>query len=1001
MTVTISIKVDGNDVTDDVIIEQARFEYATDGNIGTAQIRVRDYRGGPYVPGYFKVSHEMTLDIDGVRVWGGYVMKVTRTYPFAATENAVPDDEIRYWQLDGNDYNILLRRRKLYDKEDPVKQMKTYNAADNPTDKEIIADMCNLYLDIEDDGFEAGTGDDVINLDNVIELGELYWVEECSEEFQAASPGMDWADGMRSVIDWSGGVFYIGPATPNQSFKGPVFYYHDVNTATGPYELNDRPASDPGSEGVRNFVYTEDATEQATEALVWGAGQGSQDMVFWRETATSEQSTYGTWQWGDFHQSMYLEECVKHRAKTYIHGSRLSKRGHKTPKDSWDVTMFKPDFKVGDVVDVHSYIHDITDTVPIRRYSVTFPTYNEAQFDLHLSHYYDTAYSTYMWWEQPGPAGPWHEEYISIGDAAHPGALSIGGRGIIRHSKGYAPGITHLLNEPLDFLGYEGHTIGSSFRHDYQPWYGDYWGDPNACCGISLGIWHCRTYTQNQMWLGIPGLNVSTEAFLFIDGFKFGREGLANGPVIVSIASDDDLVIDGNTITGGGYASAFWKHDDGGSPPGTKLEDIYVGGPLKDDADPPFSHNYSGTWGSYEYAPPIIIPGHLLRTTQSTAGYDNPQNIGAPRNWLVFTPAWVPTQFSTSEHKWCNDGGACDYYIAKGQGPREEGIGHSGGAPGLWSHYDSMTYGEGNDYWWINPYQNEYDQGLDKNEFGDGQYYSPSPDGDGYYYTRYPYIPGTLQVTINGRQLVIGQEYWESNPVTGQFRVNISGYPDGMFVRYRIADPTASPHPGWADYYLPHDGPGHYQDIPNGRYYRPRYRSQVGWGTQWDSYNCTPAACCHFIDRSTLGAKQPTPPEVNSAMQSIGVWRGTSGASINDAARVNREYYKQYVLNPGIVNWNTFVNLLAEGRGAQLTGNSSALIPYGLNAPFTGFHALYVNEIRSDGYMFVYDSAFSLNNTQGITPGWYPPAAIQAYAEARSGSKDQIWAIYTRKTPRM
>lgn len=1005
MPTTIVITVDGNDITDDVIIQNARFDYATDGNIGNAQVKVRDMRGGPYVPGYFKVGQEMTLDVGGKRVWGGYVMKVTRTYPFPATENEDPDTEERYWVLDGNDYNILLRRRKLYDKTDPIKQMKEYNQGD--TDKQIISDMCNLYLDLDGDGFQAGTGDDVINLDNVIELGELYWVANCSEAWQAASPGMDWADGMRSVVDWSGGVFYIGPATPDQSFKGPVFYYHDVNSATGPYELNDRPASDPGSAGVRNFTYVEDATELATEALVWGAGQGSQDMVFWRETATSEQSTYGTWQWGDFHQSMYEEECVKHRAKTYIHGSRLSKRGHKTPKDSWDVTIFKPDFLVGDVVDVHSYVHNVTDTVPIRRYQVTFPTHEEAQFDLHLSHYYDTAFATYMWWEQPAPAGPWHEEAISIGDYPHPGALAIGGRLIFRHYKGASPSISKLKDEPLDFLGYEGHRIGSSFIHSYKPWYGDYWGDPNACCGISLGIWHDETWCHNQMWLGLPALNTATEAQLFIDGFEFGREG-KGGVVDISVVSDFDYVIDGNDIVGGGYASAFDAHTDGAVAPGTLIESVDISGPIRDDARPAYGHFYSGNWGSYNQAPSIIIPGQLLRTAQSAAGYNNPSNIQPPRNWLVFTSPWVPTQFSTTEHRWCPDGACCDYGIAKGQGPCEQGHGGSGGSQPLWDHFTGMTYGEGNDYWWINPF-NETDPTLDQNEFGDGRYYSPSPDANGYFYTRYPYIPGTLQVSINGRSLVLGTEYWETNPAIGQFRVNVQGSPTGMQVRYKIADPTASPHPGWGGYYDPGEiGGGHYQDVPNGRYYRPVFRSQLGWGTQWDGYNCTPAACCHFIDRSTHGAKKPTPPQVNSAMQSIGVWRGTSGASINDAAAVNRQVYGQYVLNPGIVSLQQFINLLAEGRGAQLTGNSNALKAWDLHArseytgqPFTGFHALYVNEVRSDGYFFVYDSAFRVNSKYGITPGWYPAAAIQAYASARSGSTQRVWAIYTRKTPKL
>lgn len=1016
---TISIKVGGNDITADCLITGAQFEYLTDGNIGTSTVVVKDTRSGPYAPGYFNVGDEMTLDVDSVRVWGGYVMKVTRLYPHPAIPNEDPDTEPRYWQLTGNDYNILLRRRKLYNKADPTLQMKIYNADDEPTDKEIIRDMCNLYLDIEDDGFEAGTGGDVINLDDVIELGKLYWVEECTEEWQAASPGMDWADGMRSVCDWSGGVFYIGPKSSDGGHLGPTFYYHDVNTATGPYEVNDRPASDAGSKGIREFSHNLDATELFTEALVWGAGLGSQEVVFWRETATTQQSTYGTWQWSDFHQSMYKEECVKHRAKTFIHGSRLSKRGHKNPRESWDITTFEPDFQVGDVVDVASYIHGVQDNVPIRRMKITFPTHKDARFDLHLSHDYDTAYSTNMWWEQPNPAGPWHEEYISIGEADG-GTIDWGNVGWIRATFGsrdefHEPwGDTEwAMDAPnFDLLGTK--RFFGAFLGRGMP--SVLWYDPDCCCGVGVGCWHADAYVANQLWIGFSGLNAPTDAMLYIDGARFAREGVG-GDVIVSVVQDHDLEIDEgtNTITGGGFASAFYANGHSQIVPGTPIETIDASGPLLDATDPPYYHWYSGSWGSYNTAPPIIIPGGLMRLTQSTAGYNNPSNIGPPKNWLVFTPSWTPTAGADRDgQKYCNNYMYCDnQYVglpASAQGPGPEGLGGSGHCDGLKLYKDIPgnigAYGTG--YFWINPF-NETDDTLDKNEWGDGRYVSPSPDGDGYYYTRYPYVPGTLQVSINGRNLVLGQEYWETNPATGQFRINITGYPDGMQVRYRIAAGYTSDNPGYGDYYyVPPDGTGHYQDVPNGRYYRPRFRSQLGWGTRWDGYNCTPASCCHFIDRSTLGAKQPTPPQVNSAMQSIGVWRGTNGASINDAAAVIRSVYNQYVLNPGIVGFQTFINTLAEGRGAMMTGNSTALVKYNLHArseytgtPFLGFHSLYANEVRSDGKFFVYDPAFRVNSRYNITPGWYPEAAIRDYAAYRSGSTNRIWAIYTRKTPRI
>lgn len=1009
---SISIKYDGDDITSDCLIAETQFEYLTDGNIGNATVIVKDLRGGTYTPEYFKVGNELTLDVDGVRMWGGYVMKVAQNYPHAAVTNDDPGAEARYWTLLGNDYNILLRRRKLYNKASPATQMKIYKADDEPTDKDIIRDMCNLYLDLDGDGFEAGAGDDVIDLSNVVELGALYWVSECAETWQAASPGMDWADGMRSVCEWSGGVFYIGPADPTQTFKGPVLYYHDVNTATGPYEVNDRPASDPGSKGVREFSHNLDGTELATDALVWGAGMGSQEVVFWRETATTEQNTYGTWQWSDFHQSMYKQECVKHRAKTYIHGSRLNKRGHKKPKESWDIVTFQPDFQIGDVVDVASYIHGVQDTVPIRRMRITFPTHKDAKFELHLSHDYDTAYSTNMWWEQPKQAGPWHEEYISLDRSSGRTtgqAIGWGGRGKMHTYNRNTAGTSKELNNPLDFLGYD-NNVGTHYNWANVPWYHTY-------CGVGVGGWRVDGWGEHSLWIGLTALDAPTENWLYVDSKKFSRTGVG-GDITISVVKDYPLTNDGVQITGGGYGSAFWAHSDAGSPPGQPIESMSCLGPLVDLNEPAGWHWWVGYWGSWEVPPPLFIPGAYMALKTDVTGLTNPLNLQQPRTWLVFTPQWgLHAGVDRDGQKYypvgriyfgTGDGapGYCDNrYLGlpgAGLGPREGGYGGSGAAD-IKPWFDQSVYGT--DYWWIKPPKNLYDRSPSIDEYGDGRYYSIAPDApNGYFYTLYPYVPGTLQVSISGRQLIPGREYWETNPVTGQFRISLGDWPDGMQVRYRISSPIATPNRSLDGYYyIPPDGTGHFMDVPGGMYYRPRFRSQLGWGTSYDAYNCTPASTCHFVDRSTLGAKQPTPPEVRTAM---GIT--AQGTSLQDAADVIRSHYIQYVLNPGILSYAQFVNLVAEGRGAQLTGNSTALVKYNLHArsestgqPFLGYHSLYVNEVRSDGYLFVYDPAFRVNSRYQITPGWYPPAAIQDYAAYRSGSTGKVWAIYTRKTPRI
>lgn len=1013
---TIVIKYNGTDITEDVVLRDAEFRSRTDASIGDAIFRVLDRKGGFYTKDYFKAGNEVTLDVDGVRVWGGYVYTVSYDYPGVAwkIEPATP----RFFSIKCVDYNILFHRRVLWNKARPEYQMKQYTASGGPdSDKAIIRDMVNLYLDLSGDGFQSG-GSDAIDLSNVIELGDIFWLANCSTTWQAASPGMKWGDGMRHIASWSGAVFYIGPANPSQTHKGPTLYYHDVNTKTGPYELNDRPASDPGSAGVQSFEYIEDITQMATEALVWGAGMGSDEMVFWRETADAAVAEYGTWQWGDFVTTMWLLECIQHRAKTYVHGSRQNKRGHKQPKKSWKATIFTPDFQVGDVVDMHSYVFDIQDNVPIREITITFIGPTTPRFDLLLSHEMDTAYGTAMWWDPDDPARPdregpgdggggfgntWYTQTIplGIGPIITPGPESppLDGRyncypgpeaALVDKIRWWSDGTVERLGP--DFIPFDGNTEFGSYleRINNVPWYAC------PCPGVGLGCWWGRSVKLQFVYqIHIPeGFNNT----LYVLGEKIRYQGQPGEFVGTLITSEDEyqhfhevdydgdaskVPVPGMSMGGGslGGTGTYQPNNgmDGGfyDPTVTGEPIVKVGNqdvmegrlPPLQNGECAYYHWYSGCWGGYSSIPTISIDG-------APPG----QNI-----YLVFTPKWEVEPVHNLAQAYC-DVGYWPNSIAAGQGPAAEGLGGSGSYE-LPLTLDTIYCGDSG-------YDDTGPSPLDNT--GVGYYQGPA---DYVYYTHFPYVPGSLEVYVGG---IPYHSFVEMDPATGQFSVHIGGiYSYGAFdIRYMASSPDPTEFGGMGDYNSEEGVDNNDSDEGGpvgGAVLRPRFVSAFGWQSEFDGANVPFAQICHFIERTTQGTRLVTPPQVRSS-SGISHLGQISLANIRDILNIQGVGY----WFPGTVSFETLKSGINEGRGAILVGDPVAM---GAFAPFTGLgtfdgpHALYINEIRNDGWMLVYDSAMRLPD-DGVF--YVPESIIKDYAA--SGANDRYGianVIFTYRTQRV
>jgi hypothetical protein len=74
----VELKVDGVDITESVVFADAEFTSAVNGRAGTCHFRIKDEKQTHFVT----VGKEITLDVDGVRSWGGYALQIKRGYFF-------------------------------------------------------------------------------------------------------------------------------------------------------------------------------------------------------------------------------------------------------------------------------------------------------------------------------------------------------------------------------------------------------------------------------------------------------------------------------------------------------------------------------------------------------------------------------------------------------------------------------------------------------------------------------------------------------------------------------------------------------------------------------------------------------------------------------------------------------------------------------------------------------------------------------------------------------
>lgn len=379
MSSIVVIRVDGTDITDRILFGSASFESQMAAIPGTFQLTVKDDDQTLV----FTTGDEITLDIDGTRVFGGYVTQVSQKFAFPVVDSSNASNvTARQWSLRGVDYNILFDKRTLRNTSDYYHHLGTFSAGSMAG--ALIRDSLTTFLDIPS-GFDLTTEVDDVVTPNPDSVGA--WLEQ----------GSTWRKQMEDFARW-GAVYYLN-AQKKLIFKA-------VEESEAKWQISDKPNLYPipsgygykPTYGFREGEFTDDGTLIVNDALVWGGSEWSNGIVFARRQDATSIATRGRWQHAETHFGQLKSQAqVDNRANVIVDGtvsgtSGPLTRGLTSPQATARVTWFnhkvptdpnaggaKSHLRPGDVVTFILYTlgadvaHPRIMNLPLRSVRISFP----------------------------------------------------------------------------------------------------------------------------------------------------------------------------------------------------------------------------------------------------------------------------------------------------------------------------------------------------------------------------------------------------------------------------------------------------------------------------------------------------------------------------------------------------------------------------------------------------------------------------------------------------
>ena len=368
LEVPVTIRYDGIDITSVIQFQTARFIMSVNGRAGSARFRVKD-TGHDFE---FVTGRTITLDVAGLRHWGGYVTSIRRGFYFAATDG--PPSEIdRYFEIEAADWNVLFQRRVLYNKSTPTRMQLTTFDADTPDD-EVLRHYIASHLDLSGDG---------LSMDLIEHVGTPSTDADIS-----GAGGWTWNSFMQFITRNTGAIYYIDPDRR--------IALADVDEEDAPFGISDDPTG--GEVGCSDFEIDFEGSNLRNDAMAWGMGQGSTAPVFQRVQDDDSIEAHQLWQVGAANQVVWRQATIDRIADSYVYGSPQNKRGGKDDAVGIRATIWEPGLRAGMKVNVRSAVFDYEDVIPVREMTVTFPTPYHPKYEMLLSHEIDPPWSTFEFW---------------------------------------------------------------------------------------------------------------------------------------------------------------------------------------------------------------------------------------------------------------------------------------------------------------------------------------------------------------------------------------------------------------------------------------------------------------------------------------------------------------------------------------------------------------------------------------------------------------------------
>lgn len=354
---TVAIIVDGNDVTSEVLFATATFEQQMNAVPGTFSFTVRD----PNRTLSFSTGKEVSLDVDGLRMFGGYLTQVSMIHLAPAADTSdLGDYNLRAWLLKGTDYNIIFDRRVVRNTADYLSSIHLTELTDGAELRSIV----DNYSDCSD--FSTAGIEDIADIPG-------------DEDFiQQGTKLRQWFE---NLSFFGGAVWYID--------GNKNFIYTPFESVTKTWGFSDAP-NHVTSIGFRQVEAVEDGSYIQNDALIWGgsefAGSGG-GTVFARVQDATSQSTYGRWQIGETHfgELHYKTQVgVDARANVIVLGPpgadiEGQQKGLRYSQWQFTFTWFSVDVPAadhvvpGDIMDIEMTVFGVNKLLPLRSLRISFP----------------------------------------------------------------------------------------------------------------------------------------------------------------------------------------------------------------------------------------------------------------------------------------------------------------------------------------------------------------------------------------------------------------------------------------------------------------------------------------------------------------------------------------------------------------------------------------------------------------------------------------------------